>query len=263
MAIQLRKRDNLTALPLVAPFVLVYAALFVWPSIQMLVMSFTDGGLINAGQWVGGTNYLRLMGDRKFWVAVVNTLYFVGLTVVPGTVIGLGITRLLMGVAGLVQHPDRAKISPIHLLWTLSILVELILFWWWEFALYEVTDWSFGIFAFLIFYAITLFLLAALLFPDNLIDYSGYEDFFLKRRHWFFGVFGLTFLLDIGDTAHSSIVSLAKPDWPIGFDTDAPTGEKNRIGTLTTLAQSQVPGVGHIQSDGDHFKWDPTLAAGK
>ncbi|MGR9172897.1 MBL fold metallo-hydrolase [Hyphomicrobiales bacterium] len=79
-------------------------------------------------------------------------------------------------------------------------------------------------------------------------------------------------MLDIGDTAHSSIVSLAKPDWPIGFDTDAPTGEKNRIGTLTTLAQSQelifaphfpFPGVGHIQSDGDHFKWDPTLAAGK
>lgn len=120
--------------------------------------------------------------------------------IVMGTVIGLGITRLLMGVAGLVQHPDRAKISLLHLLWSFSILVELILFWWWEFALYEVTDWSFGIFAFLIFYAITLFLMAALLFPDKLDDYAGYEDFFLKRRHWFFGVFGLTFLLDIVDT---------------------------------------------------------------
>jgi hypothetical protein len=120
--------------------------------------------------------------------------------IVMGTVIGLGITRLLMGVAGLVQHPGRAKISLLHLLWSFSILVELILFWWWEFALYEVTDWSFGIFAFLIFYAITLFLMAALLFPDKLDDYAGYEDFFLKRRHWFFGVFGLTFLLDIVDT---------------------------------------------------------------
>jgi hypothetical protein len=70
--------------------------------------------------------------------------------IVMGTVIGLGITRLLMGVAGLVQHPDRAKISLLHLLWSFSILVELILFWRWEFALYEVTDWSFGIFAFLI-----------------------------------------------------------------------------------------------------------------
>jgi len=116
---------------------------------------------------------------------------FPHIRIVMGMVVGLGITRLLMGVAGLVQHPDRAKISLIHLLWAFSVLVELILFWWWEFALYEVTDWSFGIFAFLIFYAITLFLMAALLFPDKLDDYAGYEDFFLKRRHWFFGVFAL------------------------------------------------------------------------
>lgn len=125
---------------------------------------------------------------------------FPHIRIVMGTVVGLGITRLLMGVAGLVQHPARARISLIHLLWALSVMVELVLFWWWEFALYEITDWSFGIFAFLIFYAITLFLMAALLFPDNLSDYDGYEDFFLKRRHWFFGVFGLTFLLDIVDT---------------------------------------------------------------
>ena len=125
---------------------------------------------------------------------------FPHIRIVMGMVVGLGITRLLMGIAGLIQHPTRAKISLIHLLWVFSILVELVLFWWWEFALYEVTDWSFGIFAFLIFYAITLFLMSALLFPDNLSDYDGYEDFFLKRRHWFFGVFALTFLLDIVDT---------------------------------------------------------------
>lgn len=79
-------------------------------------------------------------------------------------------------------------------------------------------------------------------------------------------------MLDIGDTAHSSIVSLAKPEWPVGFDNDAATGENNRIGTLKKLAESQelifaphfpFPGVGHIQSDGDHFKWDATLSAGK
>lgn len=117
-----------------------------------------------------------------------------------GMVVGLGITRLLMGYAGLIQHPKRAKLSPIHLLWGFSVLVELVLFWWWEFELYGVKTWNFGLFAFLIGYAVTLFLLAALLFPDKLDDYDGYEDFFLKRRHWFFTILAATFLLDILDT---------------------------------------------------------------
>lgn len=125
---------------------------------------------------------------------------FPHIRIVMGMVVGLGITRLLTGVAGLIQHPARARLSLIHLLWALSILIELILFWWWEFALYEISDWSFGIFAFLIVYAVALFLLAALLFPDRIDDYDGYEDFFLKRRHWFFGVFAATLLLDIVDT---------------------------------------------------------------
>lgn len=125
---------------------------------------------------------------------------FPHIRIVMGMVVGLGITRLLMGIAGLIQHPARAKLSAIHLLWALSVLIELVLFWWWEFALYEVTDWSFGIFAFLIGYALTLFLMAALLFPDNIADYAGWEDLFLRRRHWFFAIFGLTFVLDIVDT---------------------------------------------------------------
>jgi hypothetical protein len=120
--------------------------------------------------------------------------------IVMGMVIGLGITRLLSGYAGLIQHPGRAKLSLLHLLWGFSILVELVLFWWWEYELYGVKDWSFGLFAFLIGYAVTLFLLAALIFPDKIEEYDGYEDFFLKRRHWFFSILGATFLLDIVDT---------------------------------------------------------------
>ncbi|MEQ1769613.1 MAG: hypothetical protein ABL879_07205 [Devosia sp.] len=125
---------------------------------------------------------------------------FVHVRIVMGIVVGLGITRLLLGLAGLVQNPKRARISPLHLLWVAYVLVELVLFWWWEFALSQITDWSFGIFAFLIIYSIALFLLAALLFPDNIGEYDGYQDFFLKRRHWFFAAFGATFLLDIVDT---------------------------------------------------------------
>ena len=125
---------------------------------------------------------------------------FPHIRIVMGMVIGLAITRLLMGVAGLVQHPNRASLSSIHLLWVGSILLELIHFWWWQFALFQLTDWHFGIFFFLIVYTIVLFLLATLLFPNPIYEYDGYEDFFMKRRGWFFGLFAATFVFDIIDS---------------------------------------------------------------
>lgn len=84
-------RDNLAALPLVAPFVVVYAALFIFPSLQMLAMSFSSASLTLPGEWVGLLNYAKLAGDRQFALAIVNTLYFLVLTVVPGTLIGLAL----------------------------------------------------------------------------------------------------------------------------------------------------------------------------
>jgi len=127
MNIKPRKRDNLAALPLVAPFVLVYASLFVWPSIQMLIMSFTDGGLINVGQWVGGSNYARLFADRKFWVAVVNTLCFVGMTVVPGTLIGLGLAMLVNRLKGVWQ---AAALAAFFLPYILPVTTVTSIAWW-------------------------------------------------------------------------------------------------------------------------------------
>lgn len=126
---------------------------------------------------------------------------FAHIRVVIGMVVGLGITRLLTGLARLIQHPKRYRLSAIHLLWVFSLLVELALFWWWEFALSRLPSLTFGTFIFLIVYALTLFLLCALLFPDDLDEYADYEDYFLNRRRWFYGLFALTFVLDVVDTA--------------------------------------------------------------
>src|ERR1700754_541510 len=112
---------------------------------------------------------------------------FVHLRILMGTVIGLGMPRLLAGFAGFIQHPGRARLYATHLIWAGSILLTLVHFWWWEFALFDVQIWNFGAFLFLIAYCIALFMLCALLFPDNISEYSGYEDFFMSRRAWFFG----------------------------------------------------------------------------
>ena len=133
--------------------------------------------------------------------------------IVMGTIIGLWITRLLMTIAGIIQHPHRAKRSLLHLLWIGSMLLELVLFWWWEFALHEIAVWHFGLVLFIMGYATTLFLMTALLSPESISEYTGYEDFFLKRRHWFFGLLGATFVLDTIDTLIKGQAHWAQFDW--------------------------------------------------
>ena len=75
-------------------------------------------------------------------------------------------------------------------------------------------------------------------------------------------------LFDMGDTAHSSIVSLAQPDWAIGYDTDDALGRSTRRATLARLAVSHelvfaphfpFPGVGTIKARGAGFVWAPGL----
>jgi glyoxylase-like metal-dependent hydrolase (beta-lactamase superfamily II) len=79
---------------------------------------------------------------------------------------------------------------------------------------------------------------------------------------------GSSKLLDIGDTAHSSIISLAKPGWAMSFDSDAAAGKASRAETLARLSSTQelvfaphfpFPGVGHVEKAGDGFTWAPTL----
>lgn len=73
-------------------------------------------------------------------------------------------------------------------------------------------------------------------------------------------------LLAIGDAAHSSIISLAKPDWSIQFDTDKAEAKQSRRALLTELAKSKetvfaphfpYPGIGHVEAKGDGFVWVP------
>ena len=121
-------------------------------------------------------------------------------SVLTSIVIGLGIAHLLKGVASLVQHPGRAKAYWVHLLWVTFMFFQAVFFWWWEFALQSLDQWTFDIYLFVLFYAFVIYLLCALLFPQDLDDYSGYEDYFMARRAWFLGLLAVYFLLDFWDT---------------------------------------------------------------
>ncbi len=93
-----RRSEVLTALILLTPFLLVYGVLFIYPTIKMVILTFTKAPLIGSGDWVWFANYTKLFKDRLFGVAVWNTLYFVLLSVIPSTLLGLlialGVNRL-------------------------------------------------------------------------------------------------------------------------------------------------------------------------
>jgi hypothetical protein len=107
------------------------------------------------------------------------------------------VARILSGVAKFLQHPKRNKLSVIHLLWVFSILLELILFWWWSVQIAKKIDWTFLTVIFQISYAIIWYMMSALLFPDDILEYDGYQDFFISRRYWFFALLASNWVMDI------------------------------------------------------------------
>jgi multiple sugar transport system permease protein len=93
-----KRTEILAASLLMAPFVVTYGVLFIYPTIKMAQLSLTNAPLIGPRKWVGLDNYFRLASDRLFSVAIWNTLYFVILSVIPSTLLGLlvalGVNRL-------------------------------------------------------------------------------------------------------------------------------------------------------------------------
>ena len=122
------------------------------------------------------------------------------ISVLTSIIVGLGMAHLLRGLAGLVQHPGREKTYWVHLVWVGYMFFNMVFFWWWEFALAEIEVWLFQDYLFIVFYAVVLYLMSAMLFPGDLRDYDGFEDYFLSRRRWFFGLLAMTFVIDLYDT---------------------------------------------------------------
>lgn len=121
------RSELVTALVLLTPFVAIYGLLFVYPLIKMIVLSFTKSPLIGDGDWVGFANYIKLFKDRLFSVAVWNTLYFVLLSVIPSTILGLFIA---MGVNRLKGWTQSAVLAAFFLPYILPVSVVYRIWGW-------------------------------------------------------------------------------------------------------------------------------------
>lgn len=121
-----RRRKELVAYSLVAPFVITFVIFFFYPTLLVLELSFTDAPLIGEGEWVGLANYERLLNDRLFFTSLINNGYFVLLTVIPTTIIALGIALMVNRLKGRLQAlvlvafflPYVLPVSVVTQIWT-------------------------------------------------------------------------------------------------------------------------------------------------
>ena len=83
-------------------------------------------------------------------------------------------------------------------------------------------------------------------------------------------VSGTDRLLYIGDALHSSVISVQRPEWVNGWDTDSAAGVATRQGLLERGASQSLriyaphfpfPGLGRFQRRDDGFVWVPEAAA--
>ena len=125
--------------------------------------------------------------------------------VLVSIIVGLGIAHVLLGIGGIIDRlsrdDDRLELSLAHAAWLGSCFLWLVMFWWWEYRLSTtVADWTMGLYLFLIFYAVTLFLLQVVLIPRNWDGVSSLKEYFLQRRVWFYSLLAFATILDTFDS---------------------------------------------------------------
>lgn len=93
-AMSFKKRERWLAYVLVSPVVIFYAVIFVYPLLQMLLLSFQDYNFYSPPEFTGLSNYIRLAGDRELAGKLLNTLVY--WLIGPITIAASFITALLL-----------------------------------------------------------------------------------------------------------------------------------------------------------------------
>ncbi|MGQ9631624.1 MAG: carbohydrate ABC transporter permease [bacterium] len=96
-------RRALTGYLFISPWIVGLLTFTLIPILAVFVLSFTRYGVFDTPKWVGLTNYKKILtGDRLFPISLINTLYYVSLTVplrvVIGFLLALGLNAKIRGV---------------------------------------------------------------------------------------------------------------------------------------------------------------------
>jgi len=126
-------------------------------------------------------------------------MVFEYLTVFVSVVVGLAITQLLTHLVRIIHQRHHCRVYWVHLIWALNIFIWTIAYWWFTFSMAHIEVWTLGLFVFVLIYAILLYVLMALLFPEDVELDEDYRILFYRNQRWFFGVLFLFLSVDLID----------------------------------------------------------------
>jgi hypothetical protein len=128
-------------------------------------------------------------------------------------VLGLGLTRMLVGLVSMFRSRDRARLDWVPVAWAFCIFVTDLQYWWAVNNLPPgVISWTFELFVALVVFTMLLFVSAALLLPPAEMEEGGdLRVFFDREGRWSLLFLSAYFLLTIAINAVYFGVSILRP----------------------------------------------------
>lgn len=125
-----RLRRSLVAYAFIAPFFIFFGTFVVVPFFWAVYLSFQNGGVLEAPQFAGLSNYLNLLRDPLAWQTFFNSIRYVVVTVPAAVVVGLGLAllinnKLVKGQAffkTVVFFPLLASLAAVSQIWSYLFL---------------------------------------------------------------------------------------------------------------------------------------------
>ena len=122
---------------------------------------------------------------------------FAYLSVLISIVLGLGITRLLMGFGRWVEARSEFHAFGPALAWAGFLLLAHVETWWTMFGYMQHREWTFLEFAVLLSQPMVLFLMTLMVFPSGDARRQDLKENFLHQRPWFFGLLIVLLIVSI------------------------------------------------------------------
>jgi multiple sugar transport system permease protein len=85
----IERRNLRMGLLFISPWIIGFLAFLVYPILSSLYYSFTDYSGFGEADWVGLSNYSRMVDDALFWKSLGNTFYYTALAVPIGVVVAI------------------------------------------------------------------------------------------------------------------------------------------------------------------------------